>query len=116
MAKIKVQPREPYEHPDLPGKWSIRKITGRERAQILDASAKCRNTGEGALSEGEKDRIWAATLTAMFLGNESGDRIFDDASINEASDLPYLIQEDVNGKGLTLNGLKPDSVEDEKKT
>lgn len=116
MAKLKVQPREPYSHPDLPGKFSIRKITGRERAQILDCSALCRITGDGALTEGEKDRKWAATLTAMFLGNESGERIFADAEIDEASDLPYAIQEDVNDKGLTLNGLKETSVEAEKKT
>lgn len=106
------QRSKPFEIPELQGKFTIRGIRGRERAQLLDFAASM--TPEAP--KGESDRKWFAIVTALCLGDEDGQRIFSDAEIDEASDIDATIQQRIADEGLEFNGLKPDTVDAEKKS
>ncbi len=90
---MKSTPR-PIEFEDVPGeKFTIRQLKVRERSAMLAAKDK---------SQDEQANI----MVAYFLGDENGDRVFQDDQIADASELMIGIQEKIIREGNEYNFAK----------
>lgn len=90
-------------------KYTIRQISAREREYLMGVTQKA--------NESEDYTLYRERLTAVFLGDEQGARLFDDTDedAKKISELPAPLLDPVFFAGLRQNGLSKEALEDAKK-
>lgn len=104
---LKIVASKPLSIDEWPDrKLTLRKISGLERQQ-------CAEVVESDTSKSKV--LMMATYVAIFLGDESGARVFSDAQIPEVQKLPAAIQDQIFYAGLEYNKLREKDQTDAKK-
>jgi hypothetical protein len=107
LGHNKTEPIEIPEWADLPYKFTIRTLSGADRARIVKAYEQD--------VKGENGNA-VALMVALSLGNESGTRIFDEASVAKANDLPARVLDRVSLASQKFNYLGAGALDEAKKS
>jgi hypothetical protein len=106
LGHLKTEPIEIPEYKDLPHKFTIRTLSGADRSRIVAAYEKDRAGQEGNA---------VALMVALSLGDEKGERIFEDSNIHKANDLPARVLDQVSLASQKFNYLGSEALDEAKK-